>query len=571
MGLNILIIDDDEDFGEALTIFLEKKDHYPQLATTALAGLKKAKEEPTDVILLDLLLPGMEGVIALDLIQKDLPEIAVLIISGLPLHDKRVQLALKAGPKGYLQKPFRMQHLLAKLDEIDKARTIQKPRTRNVAIIGLTGAGKTSLMNRFLHNSFSETAITLGIDLEFHYHKNNAFKLMDLAGQQTFKDLLWEQSLRIADGIIFVFDSSSEKDSHEVAKEWFWDAVNDWGVADAPVLFLCNKTDLEGTRIYDIFNYFELQKFSDSKHSFHFLTTSAKTGSGVKNAFEWMFDRIIPQEITTASFSKLWLLKSDDTLLAGYNFDNGETNSVKVEQIKQLINDKFPNEKPATFEGVFAFQNSMSLIVMFKEGISMAVLGHCTDCNVYSSKLDKLLDFAINILALVPDAKLRKSQLEWLIKNEFDDFIPKKDVVSKEDMELIILAAIWNQATGPKLLTWYPRETDLDLHQIASTCFMASISIFGHSKTQVEPVSVSLPIKYANKEARILFDLLSSENNKNKDTFAVITLVPSLDHLDLFNHDSMILNERAKTTLKSEWNDELMKNLHTSLRQKAIK
>ena len=88
---------------------------------------------------------------------------------------------------------------------------------------------------------------------------------------------------------------------------------------------------------------------------------------------------------------------------------------------------------------------------------------------------------------------------------------------------------------------------------------------FGQTE-ELEPCFVSLPIKYANKEARILFD----KNSTDKSTFAIISIFPSdrMDDINLNQHDSVIIS--ARVNKDSDWNDEYLKDLHQTLINKSF-
>lgn len=568
MGLNILIIDDDVEFTRVVKIVLEKKKHQVYVAHSALAGLKLAKDEPIDVILLDILLPEMGGVIVLDLLRKDLPDVAVYIVSGLATTDSRVQLVLKAGPKGYFQKPFPMEELVKTMEGLEKSQLMtSKRRPKNVAIIGLSGAGKTSLMNRFLHNTFTDTSVTLGIDLEFYYEQSSSFKLMDLAGQVAFKELLWEQTLRIADGVIFVCDVSGTEEMHQTAKEWFWQAVDNWTNKNAPVLFLGNKIDLPGKNIYELFNYYELTKLTRSSHSFHILTTSAKTGEGVKSAFDWVFSRVNPNEQKKSSFSSIILLDTAQNIIASHQQTNGVVTG-NGESHLDIVQGFLPGTAD-NMEGVFPFnkEKKQVLVIKKKDGFTLSLVGECSNCDPLWATFDRVLDFAINILSISEELQVRNTQFAWLLQNDFKSLLYDDEQVKIDRKDLTLLVTLWNKSTGPSIINYYPKETQIDVSQIASTCFMSSISIFGHTN-EIEPCAVSLPIHYAKREVRIYFDKNTEEEGSS--TFALIGIVPRLELLDLFEYDSIVISKRANVQNRDLWTDEVLAGLHEEIFKRAL-
>ena len=59
---NILVIEDESDVAELLSFHLEKEGYRPQIASDALSALESLRDNPPDLIMLDLMLPGMSGV-----------------------------------------------------------------------------------------------------------------------------------------------------------------------------------------------------------------------------------------------------------------------------------------------------------------------------------------------------------------------------------------------------------------------------------------------------------------------------------------------------------------------------
>ena len=207
--MKILIIDDEEEFRESLGLFLEKKGHHIFMAETALEGLKIAKEEKIDVLFVDLMLPGMEGVIVLDLLKKDLPFLDIIVVTGLSEDDRRVQAAKKLKINEILFKPIDFAKLGTILDNIEK-KIKKKPENYSISITGLSLSGKTSLVNRFLFDRFISTHVTIGMNYEYYNIDNSIIRLIDLGGQTAFKDLFWPRSVQNSDAVIFVFDVSTQ-------------------------------------------------------------------------------------------------------------------------------------------------------------------------------------------------------------------------------------------------------------------------------------------------------------------------------------------------------------------------
>lgn len=115
----ILIIEDTPANLLLTTAILEGAGHMTVSATTAEQGLHIASTEPVDLILMDMRLPGMDGMTATRLLKddprtSDIPVIA-LTASAMKGDEQRMRAG---GCAGYVAKPIRYQTLLAAIDEV---------------------------------------------------------------------------------------------------------------------------------------------------------------------------------------------------------------------------------------------------------------------------------------------------------------------------------------------------------------------------------------------------------------------------------------------------------------------
>lgn len=112
--MKVLIIEDDAETGQFLQRGLREVGWDPQLHDTAQAGILAVSSHTFDVIILDRMLPGMDGVDALRLIRGAGITTPVLMLTARTSIDDRVE-GLEAGADDYLLKPFAMSELLARL------------------------------------------------------------------------------------------------------------------------------------------------------------------------------------------------------------------------------------------------------------------------------------------------------------------------------------------------------------------------------------------------------------------------------------------------------------------------
>ena len=103
--IRVLLVDDHQVVRRGLRTFLELQDDMTVVgeASDGAEGLARAKELVPDVVLMDLLMPVMDGVSAIGAIKSALPEIEIVAVTSFIEEDK-VTSALEAGASGYLLK-----------------------------------------------------------------------------------------------------------------------------------------------------------------------------------------------------------------------------------------------------------------------------------------------------------------------------------------------------------------------------------------------------------------------------------------------------------------------------------
>ncbi|MFA6742738.1 MAG: response regulator [Candidatus Neomarinimicrobiota bacterium] len=101
----ILIVDDEQNVCDFLEEFLKYKGYSALKASSGDEALHSIKEKGTDLILLDLLMPGMSGLEVLENVRKLYPDLPVIILTG--VKDKRmVDDTLNLGADDYICKPI---------------------------------------------------------------------------------------------------------------------------------------------------------------------------------------------------------------------------------------------------------------------------------------------------------------------------------------------------------------------------------------------------------------------------------------------------------------------------------
>lgn len=127
----ILLVDDEEDFVEALSARLEARDINVTIAGSGAAALEQARKTRFDVIILDLAMPGMDGIETLQALHEEQPEVQVILLTGRGSLQKGVE-AMKLGAMDFLEKPADINVLMDKIrqaranvEEAEELRTQQ--------------------------------------------------------------------------------------------------------------------------------------------------------------------------------------------------------------------------------------------------------------------------------------------------------------------------------------------------------------------------------------------------------------------------------------------------------------
>jgi two-component system OmpR family response regulator len=116
-GMKLLLVEDDEEAADYLKRALIEAGHAVDHAATGRDGLFLAASEPYDVIILDRLLPEMDGVAILRTIRAARVRTPVLLLTALDGIGERVE-GLDAGADDYLVKPFAFVELIARVNAL---------------------------------------------------------------------------------------------------------------------------------------------------------------------------------------------------------------------------------------------------------------------------------------------------------------------------------------------------------------------------------------------------------------------------------------------------------------------
>ncbi len=115
--MRVLVIEDDEEAAAYMAKGLKEQGFVVDLATTGPDGLALATAETYDLLIVDRMLPGMDGLVIVEALRKSDNQTPVLFLSALGQVDDRVK-GLQAGGDDYLTKPYAFSELLARIDAL---------------------------------------------------------------------------------------------------------------------------------------------------------------------------------------------------------------------------------------------------------------------------------------------------------------------------------------------------------------------------------------------------------------------------------------------------------------------
>lgn len=123
--LSVLLVEDEENLHDALKLNLELEGYEITSAFDGTQALNKLQQEYFDLIIMDIMLPGVDGISVVENIRLQNNDVPILILSAKNTSADRVQ-GLKKGADDYLTKPFNLEELLLRVQKlIEKNKRMQ--------------------------------------------------------------------------------------------------------------------------------------------------------------------------------------------------------------------------------------------------------------------------------------------------------------------------------------------------------------------------------------------------------------------------------------------------------------
>ncbi len=116
MARRVLIVEDDHNIADLLRLYLEKENYEVAIALDGLKGMEKFREVQPDLVLLDVMLPGMDGWGVCRAIRGESKTPIIMLTAKSETEDK--VFGLKQGADDYITKPFEMKEVLARIEAV---------------------------------------------------------------------------------------------------------------------------------------------------------------------------------------------------------------------------------------------------------------------------------------------------------------------------------------------------------------------------------------------------------------------------------------------------------------------
>ena len=119
MRKKILVVEDDPELVELISFNLRASGFAVGTAADGIDALKKARSILPDLILLDLMLPGLDGFAVCEILRRDAATARIPIVMVTAMSSQFARLTgMEAGATDYITKPFSPKHLVARVQEL---------------------------------------------------------------------------------------------------------------------------------------------------------------------------------------------------------------------------------------------------------------------------------------------------------------------------------------------------------------------------------------------------------------------------------------------------------------------
>jgi two-component system OmpR family response regulator len=133
--LRVLVVDDEVNIAELISMALRYEGWQVRMAHSGTAAVNAAKELGPDAVVLDMMLPDIDGLEVLRRMRISMPDVPVVFLTARDAVEDRVA-GLTAGGDDYVTKPFSLEELVARLRGLMRRSGAQRAATSSVLVVG---------------------------------------------------------------------------------------------------------------------------------------------------------------------------------------------------------------------------------------------------------------------------------------------------------------------------------------------------------------------------------------------------------------------------------------------------
>ena len=130
-GFNVLLVDDESEFLDTLVKRIKKRNVNAYGVASGEEALAFLNQQPMDVVVLDVRMPGMDGIQALREIKQRYPLIEVIMLTGHASLEVAIE-GMELGAFDYMMKPIEIDELLYKLQDAYKKKSIHTEKIKKM-------------------------------------------------------------------------------------------------------------------------------------------------------------------------------------------------------------------------------------------------------------------------------------------------------------------------------------------------------------------------------------------------------------------------------------------------------
>jgi two-component system, OmpR family, response regulator len=133
--LRVLVVDDEVNIAELISMALRYEGWQVAMAHTGTSAVSTAKDQLPDAVVLDMMLPDIDGLEVLRRMRTSLPDVPVVFLTARDAVEDRIA-GLTAGGDDYVTKPFSLEELVARLRGLMRRSGAQRAQASSVLVVG---------------------------------------------------------------------------------------------------------------------------------------------------------------------------------------------------------------------------------------------------------------------------------------------------------------------------------------------------------------------------------------------------------------------------------------------------